>query len=103
MPDGIEGFDGAALQLMDGDGKERAVDGPQPKQGQRLGVGIGHGTVFPAHVDDQSNPQVMQARVVVLFGCRANEEVGRNPVKIHAGNLTANINFVLKLGNFIGD
>jgi tetratricopeptide (TPR) repeat protein len=96
--DGLEGGSRAMDQLVDRDGEEGAVNRPQPEQVDGSRVRVGHGTMLEAHVDDQTHAQVAQARVIIHGGGGADEEVGSDGGKVHAGHLTANAKFYVKVG-----
>ena len=56
--------------------------------------------MLQAHVDDEAHTQVVQTGIILHGRRGADEEVGGDGVKIHAGHLTANADFVLKVGEF---
>lgn len=60
-------------QLVDGDGKKRAVDRPQPEQLDGRVMWVRKGTAGKAHVDDKTDAQFTQTIVIPCQRRNANE------------------------------
>jgi hypothetical protein len=85
--DGLQGGQRPSLQSAYRDREKGIIDGTQPEEGQRLRMRIRTQTMFPAHIDHQAYAQVMQKLVILRQRSGADEQVVRDPRKIHSRNL----------------